>query len=991
MTGSGEGTNGPVYALSYNSNNSNIYVGGLFDTVDGSISASNVASWNTNNYTWKPLTGSGEGTNGPVYALSYDVSNDTLFVGGLFDTVDGSISASNIASWKGGWSKLSGGDGQGTDGPVYAITNNTGSQNIYIGGSFTSVNIGGPFIVSASNMAIWNNDKWYGTSSNPVVVGFNDTVKTLSIDINSAKLYAGGSFTYIYNILLTSSNHVAICNAIPEPSITAWLPIPDDTGITPYYSSPGNGVNRQVNAIKHVQNNQNPGIIVAGTHTQAYELQSIIDCSSVSYFIDNGENNNTWIPLTYLNNVKIPDENGFGISPFGVSGPSCIVKAVLYDNTGNIFVAGTFIGAGGLAASNIARYYIPKQQWVALTDQTTGLNGVFGPSSTVNALTYDYNNKFLYVGGVFTSASGSTCKNIAKWDGVNWSEITASGFNGPVYALEWEQINNHLYVGGDFTSVDLISVSNIAYWDVNTLSWSQLSGDSGSGGNGTNAPVYTLKYNSTNNLLYVGGNFTRIQMPETSFTKDAYFIATWDVSNLQWQPVSNGTNGTVYALEKRENDIVVGGAFTVVDYLHLNISAFYMAILTGGTDWNPAGSNDIKGPVRCISYDINNPTLLYFGGEFTKMTMHSSDLFTYVKHIASADPTNSYKFEAIPINPGQNSNGTNDIVYAIDTMRYEETGQPIIIAGGAFTKTYYNSTLPESNIQNANYVAYWDISKSPETGWFNLFSPIPKLSDNVYSVVYKGSDIYVGGNFNNIITTTINHIVRWNIDDELWYPIVSADETGVNDTVNTLAIDTTTLYLGGKFSTGGGKTLNFIGSYTISTAIFNQYMYGIDIGFDDQVLSLYIKSSANTLLIGGQFTKTNGGLLPKIYHTAKASTLYNTISAIRNIDGTHSGVDMAVYAVYNINGYLYFGGDFTVPYPIADETFNYMCYFDASGLNNSINLQTGSSGVFIDSEFIIISTIITVPLRYKFVNLICSDFNNETWIIGYRSTGVTTN
>lgn len=87
-----------------------------------------------------------QGTNGPVYAITWGSSLlYPIVFGGSFNQA-GTISPSNIAGWDGSnYTSLSGSTGEGTNGPVYAlavggtsITPNTQTV-IYVGGDFTSV------------------------------------------------------------------------------------------------------------------------------------------------------------------------------------------------------------------------------------------------------------------------------------------------------------------------------------------------------------------------------------------------------------------------------------------------------------------------------------------------------------------------------------------------------------------------------------------------------------------------------------------------------------------------------------------------------------------------------------------------------------------------------------------------------------------------------------------------------------------------------------
>jgi hypothetical protein len=688
--------------------------------------------------------------------------------------------------------------------------------------------------------------------------------------------------------------------------------------------------------------------------------------------VDQGLSAQTWDPLPYLNNKN----DSTGVYPSGVSGH---VYAVVYDGNDIIYVGGDFKSAGGITANNIARYVVGNQQWFALTDSTIKLNGVNG---IVYALAYDANSQLLYVGGNYTSAVGLNTKNIAQWDANSqiWVEINSNGFSGPIYALDWDSIYNRLYAGGDFISADFIIASNIAFWD--TSNWFALPGSSG--GEGTNDIVRAIKMASFNQLVYVGGDFTAVEFLGGT-PKPASRIATWNPSSNKWEDIG-GANSYVLALEECNSEMIVGGNFTIVNILS-PVSANYIARVDGSNNWNILGSNDVNDIVRCITYDNINPVgLLYFGGDFTAMTTVVAGVFTSVKYISSADPLSSYAFDALPATGyGTNSNGTNGPVYSVDKGR---VGFPIIVTGGLFTKTYYDSILSTQNIQYGNNVVYWDYNFTFNLGWNIMNSRIPDLNGIVKALVYTATDIYAGGEFQNVSTTQALHFVRWNIADELWYPIISNSENGVNDTVNALTIDAQHIYLGGKFTIGGGKLLNYIGKCDISNSLFGQFNFITDIGFNDQVTSLFV-NAADTLVIGGIFTQTETGLLTNIYRVAKASIVTDIISAIRNLSGTHSGFDGPVFAVYNINPYIYFGGSFSISASLGDLTLNNCAYYDASALSGLVILIPVGTGAFIDTETLTISSSITLPLKYKLANLICSDFDLNTWIVAFRSIGVT--
>jgi hypothetical protein len=79
-----------------------------------------------------------------------------------------------------------------------------------------------------------------------------------------------------------------------------------------------------------------------------------------------------------------------------------------------------------------------------------------------------YNGE-LYVGGKFTTAGGVSASNIAKWNGTAWSAlgsgITGSNTGSNSQVTSMAVYNGELYVGGDFTTAGGVSANYIAKWN----------------------------------------------------------------------------------------------------------------------------------------------------------------------------------------------------------------------------------------------------------------------------------------------------------------------------------------------------------------------------------------------------------------------------------------------------------------------------------------------------------------------------------------------
>jgi len=125
------------------------------------------------------------------------------------------------------------------------------------------------------------------------------------------------------------------------------------------------------------------------------------------------------------------------------------------DGSGNLYVGGYFTSAGGVAANNIATW--DGSAWSALGD---GMGVDDCP--LVAALAVDANGN-LYAGGGFSTAGGIPASNIARWDGSIWSPL-GSGIDGGVFSLVFDE-NGTLYAGGEFVTAGGKPSVNIAKWE----------------------------------------------------------------------------------------------------------------------------------------------------------------------------------------------------------------------------------------------------------------------------------------------------------------------------------------------------------------------------------------------------------------------------------------------------------------------------------------------------------------------------------------------
>ena len=132
------GVNGPVFALAFDSNSNRLYVGGQFLQAGSTPNTNNIAMWDGKN--WNSLQNGINGTNNQVNALTFDSNSNQLYVGGLFSQAGSTPNTNNIAMWNGtNWNSIQNGINgiNGLNYQVNALAFDSNSNRLYVGGYFS--------------------------------------------------------------------------------------------------------------------------------------------------------------------------------------------------------------------------------------------------------------------------------------------------------------------------------------------------------------------------------------------------------------------------------------------------------------------------------------------------------------------------------------------------------------------------------------------------------------------------------------------------------------------------------------------------------------------------------------------------------------------------------------------------------------------------------------------------------------------------------------
>jgi hypothetical protein len=466
----------------------------------------------------------------------------------------------------------------------------------------------------------------------------------------------------------------------------------------------------------------------------------------------------TWSPLS--------GPAGTGID--GRVGP----LAIFNDGNGEaLYVGGHFTSAGGLPASNIARW--DGSTWSAP-------NGVEQPVYTL-AVYDDGTGSALYAGGELY-----TLGYLARWDGSGWSALTGAsgtGLNGRVNSLAvWDDGNGPaLYAGGYFDTADGITVNGIARWDGAT--WSALTGAHCSGVD--DGWVYSMIAwdDGRGEALYVAGSFS--SAGGTAVNK----IGRWD--GTAWEPLlgpsGNGfSTGSIYDLVVWNDGsgaaLYAGGSFGLVDGKKmLRIARWDSA------EWSALHGPTTSGMDNWVSalavYNDGNGEALYAGGAFD-----NAGGLTAIR-VARWDRTT---WSPVSFGP-PDIDRMLSLGFPTDLAVYDDGNGEAIYVGGTFMN---------AGRYQVNRIARWDGNKwLPLTGPSGTGLPSTPIGDMAVFDNGSGPALYVGCHTGGIRER--NAIVSWNGED--WSPLLGTAGGSISGgSVNAMVV----------WDNGSGPSLNVGGGFT---------------------------------------------------------------------------------------------------------------------------------------------------------------------------------
>ncbi|TAK58275.1 MAG: T9SS type A sorting domain-containing protein [Bacteroidetes bacterium] len=589
--------------------------------------------------------------------------------------------------------------------------------------------------------------------------------------------------------------------------------------------------------------------------------------------------------------------NGTSWSAVGNSNGIDVKAITINPVNGDVYVGGSFSTVGSVSAANIAKWN--GTAWSALG---SGIN------SNVVTLAYDQSTNTLYAGGLFSTAGGKPIQGLAKWNGSDWDSVGFSFYKGSnagrVYAV---CVNGgSVYVTGDFTKIGSSTINYVAAW--NSTSWSQigtidLSSTGGAkaiasigsevfiGGNfnfsGVTPLAFLARWDGAQ-WLPVGGGITGyastrveemavygdellIAAPQMSATATiaAKNYAIYNTTTQQWSSLGgNGTQGIdnyirEMALGPDGNVYIVGG-FKAAGY-----SASPGIAKWDGTAWSAVARGMVFGSSapepRSIAIAPNGD--IYVGGKLSQGINNDSSKSALSYYILKYSG-GSWQ----GLGSGLDDDDVNSIV----------------ISG---SDVYVGGNFRVSGNSKIRYIAKWNGSAWDSVG---IGTPVNGAVNSL--AVAPNGDLYAGGNFSATGgNTSIQYLARWNG--------ITWDSAGgvPNGTVRKIAFKGSDLYIAGDFSQISGNTIRGMAKWN-GTA-WDTISSGLS-GIDEFAFQ------GDTLFAAGTITLSDASTTKLAYWDGTTWTALG--SGLKNENQTGSQSDGGVNGIVAVGSDIYFCGVFNL-------------------------------------------------------------------------------
>jgi uncharacterized delta-60 repeat protein len=500
------------------------------------------------------------------------------------------------------------------------------------------------------------------------------------------------------------------------------------------------------------------------------------------------------------------------------TGASSTVRAIAIQSDGKIVLGGDFTTFNTVTVNRIVRLNSDGTR-----DTTFTTNTGTAASTSIDAIAIQSDGKIV-LGGTFSTFNGVTVNLIVRLnsDGTRdtiFTTNTGIGASNSVSAIAI-QSDGKIILGGAFTTFNGVTVNRIVR--LNTNGTQDTAGFPTNTGAGLSVVAVAIQ---SDGKIILGGGFTtfngvtvnRIVRLNTDGTQDTAFTTN----------TGTGATSTVNSIAiQSDGKIILGGAFPAFNGVTVNRIVRLNTNGTRDTTFTTNTGTGTNGTVNSIKIQSDGKIVL--GGDFT--TFNTVTVNRIVR--LNSDGTRDTAFTT--------NTGTGPAPNSVNAIAIQSDGK--IILGGAFT-TFNGVTVNRIVRLNTNGTRDTTFTTNTGTGAPNSVSAIAIQSDG---------KIVLGGLFLTFNEVTVNRIVRLNTDGTQDTTFTTNTGIGASNSVSAIAIQSDgKIILGGGFTTFNEVTVNRIVRLNTDGTQDTAFTTNTGTGVDSTVNSIAIQSDGKIILGGG--------------------------------------------------------------------------------------------------------------------------------------------
>ncbi len=445
----------------------------------------------------------------------------------------------------------------------------------------------------------------------------------------------------------------------------------------------------------------------------------------------------------------------------------------------------------------------------------------------------------IYFGGTFSYLINHTIPrtNIAAVDPVTnlptaWApDVYGGTINLPFAVYGLCLSDTTLYVWGNFNTMDYKFRYGVgALYTNNTIPgryvtpWNPQNDNWGF----SYPPVYAAAFAMKGDTIFIGGNFTRFGPVSKSriaaVSKTSGQILLWKPNVVG--PASTYVGGAqtiVNSLSVNGNTLYAGGSFYSVDGLSRNNLAAFNLINDSLTNWNPNASDE----VNTVSASGNN---VYAGGNFTSVNgvmrnglaaidLKSKSVLSWNPNVGISYVNSMVIADSVLYAGGYFSSIGGDTVQSLAAIN-KYTGSLIPGMPNVYpeiqdllihnNQLYIGGTLFTVGDSSRYGLASIDLATKKVTGWNPNTSNNSSMDYNtVYTLALSDSTLFIGGSFGNVGDSVRQCLAALNINTGSVLPWEPTRPGNIDGKIRKIAVDGNLVYVGGGFTTIGGTSLSY--------------------------------------------------------------------------------------------------------------------------------------------------------------------------------------